>query len=55
MWFLAICKGISFISQKSYQNHQLNMITEAGKTIVTCSLVGATTYLVGKCIDKYKK
>ena len=38
---------ISFIAQKSYQNHQLIMLKTVGSKIVTVALIGAASYFWG--------
>ena len=52
MEFLALGQLLSFISQKSYQNHQMKLVTKVGNTAVGITLIGGTTYLAGKCIDR---
>ena len=52
MEFLALGQLLSFISQKSYQNHQMKLVTEVGNKAVGIALIGGATYLAGKCVDR---
>ncbi|MBE6100585.1 MAG: hypothetical protein E7200_00545 [Selenomonas ruminantium] len=51
MGFVALCQVLSFVSQKSQQIHQMNMVKKIGDTAVVITLIGGVTHLAGKCID----
>lgn len=54
MGFFAFGQVVSFMAQKSYQNHQLTMIKTVGSKLVTVAIIGAASYLGGKYMDKEK-